>query len=300
MSSRRKFLKLISMAPVAASFPELKSIAQSPAPQAQPPQAQPPATNINQTFPPQFAGSPVGDPLPGQQWRVHDRSRPQARKVTPGLPIPELRPPSDSIVLFNGADLSQWAMLGRDGQITDPKWKVESGFIEMVPHTGHLMTKQTFGDCQLHLEWMTPQGTDPSHVGQMRGNSGVILMKRYEIQVLSSFDNPTYADGAAGAIYGLFPPLVSPCRPEGEWNSYDIVFKAPQFNGQALEKPAYVTLFFNNLLAHDHVELLGTTSVEPIAKYQPHPAEEPLLLQDHAGPVRYRNIWIRRLQGYDS
>ena len=182
MSSRRKFLKLISVAPVAAQFLQLKSIAQIPAPQEQLPQTH--SADINQNFPPQLAGSPVGDPLPGQKWRVHDRSRPQARKVAPGLPIPEVRPPSDSGSFCSMAtDLSQWAMFQRDGQITDPKWRVENGCIEMVPHTGNLMTKQAFGDCQLHLEWMTPTGADSSHVGQMRGNSGVILMKRYEIQV---------------------------------------------------------------------------------------------------------------------
>jgi hypothetical protein len=297
MSNRRSFLKLISVASAAAQFLGPKSIAQDPMPQSQP--AQTSGADINQKFPPQLAGSPVGDPLPGQKWRVHDRSRPQAHKVTPGLPIPQVRPSSDAIVLFDGTDLLQWGTLGRDGQITEPKWKIVDGCIEMVPRTGSLITKQAFGDCQLYLEWMTPTGADPSHVGQMRGNSGVILMKRYEIQVLSSFDNPTYADGAAGALYGLYPPLVNPCRPEGEWNSYDIVFKAPQFDGQTLVKPAYVTLLFNQLLVHDHVELLGSTAVEPIAKYQPHPAEEPFLLQGHAGPVRYRNIWIRRLQGYD-
>jgi hypothetical protein len=133
----------------------------------------------------------------------------------------------------------------------------------------------------------------------MRGNSGVIFMKRYEIQVLSSFDNPTYADGSAGALYGVCPPLVNPCRPEGEWNSYDFAFKAPHFHGPKLVKPATVTLFFKDIVVHDHAELLGSTSVEPIARYQPHAAEEPLLLQGHAGPVRYRNIWIRRLKTYD-
>lgn len=249
--------------------------------------------------PNQMAGSPVGDPLPGQRWKVHDRTRPQARKVTPGLPIQSPAPPSDATILFDGTDLSQWATATREGKITPAAWKVEHGYIEMVPRTGSLITKEAFGDCQLHLEWMTPTGIDPSRVGQMRGNSGVILMKRYEIQVLSSFDNPTYADGAAGAIYGLYPPLVNPCRPEGEWNSYDIVFKAPRFRDSALVKPASLTLFFNGIIVQDHVELLGSTAVEPIAKYEPHPPEEPFLLQGHAGPVRYRNIWIRRLKDYD-
>lgn len=301
MSSRRKFLALISTVPLTAPLFGWSGFAQSDttANQKAPNSGPNPTPNAPEN-PNQMAGSPVGAPLPGQKWRVHDRSRPQARKVTPGLPIPKIRPSSDAIVLFDGKDLSQWATIERDGKITEPKWKVENGYLEMVPRTGSMITKQAFGDCQLHLEWMTPTGTDPSRVGQMRGNSGVILMKRYEIQVLSSFNNPTYADGAAGAIYGLYPPLVNPCRPEGKWNSYDIVFKAPHSKGYTLVKPAYVTLFFNGLLAHDHVELLGNTAIEPIARYQPHPAEEPFMLQGHAGPVRYRNIWIRRLKGYDS
>ncbi len=248
----------------------------------------------------QMAGSPEGVILPGQKWKAHDRSRPQARKVIPGLPLPQERAASDATVLFDGKDLSQWSSRGRDGQLSEPKWKIDSDFMEMVPRSGSLVTKEKFGDCQLHLEWMTPTGTDPSRRGQMRGNSGVILMGHYEIQILSSFDNITYADGAAGGIYGLYPPLVNPCRPEGEWNTYDIVFRAPVFKGQDVAKPGFLTLFFNGLLAHDHVELLGSTDVLPLAKYQPHGAEEPFTLQGHAGPVRYRNIWIRRLQGYDS
>jgi len=291
MSSRRNFLRLISSVPLAAQAFALKGFSQA---------AQPQAASQAAGAPDPFPGSPVGVQLPGQKWLVHDRNRPQVRKVTPGLPIPQPRPSSDAIVLFDGKDLSQWSTMERNGQMSEAKWKVEDGYFELVPRSGSLITKQSFGDCQLHLEWMTPTGTDASRKGQMRGNSGVILMKRYEIQVLSSFDNPTYADGSAGAIYGVYPPLVNPCRPEGEWNSYDIVFKAPQFNGQTLLKPASLTLFFNGLVVHDHAEFLGTTNVEPIAKYEAHPAEEPFLLQGHAGPVRYRNIWIRRLKGYDS
>ena len=222
MPSRRKLLKMISVAPIAAQFLGLKSIAQNPAAQNAPApdqHAPNPGADINQHFPPQLAGSPVGEPLPGQKWLVHDRARPQARKVTPGLPIPQVQPSSDAIVLFDGKDLSQWGTIGRDGKITDPTWKVENGYVEMVPRTGSLITETGVRRLPVHLEWMTPTGADASHVGQMRGNSGVILMKQYEIQVLSSFDNPTYADGAAGALYGLYPPLVNPCRPEGEWNS---------------------------------------------------------------------------------
>ena len=245
-------------------------------------------------------GSPVGDPLPGQKWRVHDRTRTQPRKVVPGSPIPTPSAPSDAIVLFDGKDLSQWNGRSRGGAISEPRWKVENGYVELVPRAGSLVTKESFGDIQLHLEWTTPTGTDASRVGQMRGNSGVILMGRYEVQVLSSYNNPTYPDGSAGAIYGLYPPMVNPCLPEGEWNSYDIVFEAPRFEGEKLAKPAYVTLFFNGLVVHNRMELLGATSREPIAAYTAHQPELPLEMQGHAGPARFRNIWIRRLRGYDA
>jgi hypothetical protein len=293
MYGRRKFAKLFATLPVAAG---LVSLAQRAAgqqgPQASP--AQPPAGKG------QMDGSPLGDPLPRQKWRVHDRNRPQPRKVTPGLPMAIELPPSDAIVLFDGKNLSQWNGTGRGGTIGEPRWKVENGYVEMVPGSGGLVTKEKFGDIQLHVEWITPIGADSSRVGQQRGNSGIVLMGRYEIQVLSSFDNPTYPDGAAGSIYGMYPPMVNPCRPEGDWNSYDIIFESPRFDGETVVKRACATLIFNGVLVHHRVELLGSTAVEPIAKYQPHPPEEPLSLQAHAGPVRYRNIWARRLLGYDA
>jgi hypothetical protein len=247
----------------------------------------------------QFDGSPVGDPLPGQKWRAHDRSRPQPRKVVPGQPIPTPSAPSDAIVLFDGKDLSQWGGGGRGG-ITEPRWKVENGYVELVPGGGSLVTKESFGDVQLHLEWMTPTGADASRVGQFRGNSGVIFMGQYEVQVLSSYDNPTYPDGGAGGIYGLYPPMVNPCLPEGQWNTFDFVFEAPVFEQDKVVKRACITLFFNGLVVHNRAELLGATSVLPLATYKPHAAELPLTLQGHAGPARYRNIWIRRLKGYDA
>lgn len=245
-------------------------------------------------------GSPLGDPLPGQKWRVHDRSRPQPRKVTPGEPIPNPSAPSDAIVLFDGKNLSKWNGRMRGGAVGKPGWKVEYGYIELVPRTGSIATKDSFGDVQLHLEWMTPAGEDASKVGQFRGNSGVILMGRYEVQVLSGYNNPTYPDGGAGAIYGLYPPMVNPCLPDGHWNAYDIVFEAPKFEGEKLTKPAFITLFFNGVLAHNRVQLLGSTLHEPIATYTPHAPELPLVLQGHSGPARFRNIWIRRLKGYDA
>jgi hypothetical protein len=134
---------------------------------------------------------------------VHDPDRPQTKKVTPGLPIPEVPPPSDAIVLFDGKDLSQWVTLVRGGGTDEPRWKVENGYMEMVPRSGSMATKTKFGDIQLHVEWMVPKGADPSRKGQMRGNSGVILTGHYELRVLESYDNPAYADGSVGAIYGL-------------------------------------------------------------------------------------------------
>jgi len=234
--------------------------------------------------------------LPGQPWKVHDMNRPRARKVTPGAYVEEA-PPSDAMVLFDGKDLSQWVQM-RSGQPQEPKWKVENGYMEIVPHTGRMVTKQKFGDCQLHVEWMVPNGVTGQ--GQGRGNSGVELMMRYEIQVLESHDNLTYADGAAGAMYGAWPPLVNPARPQGEWNVYDILFEAPRFEGDKLVKPAYFTVLFNGVMVHNHQAQLGTTIWRQVAKYTPHSPEEPLSLQDHSQPVRYRNIWIRKLTGYDQ
>jgi len=247
----------------------------------------------------QYDGSPVGDPLPGQKWRAHDRSRPQPRKVVPGQPLPTPAAPSDAIVLFDGKDLSAWSGGGRGGP-TEPRWKVENGYVELVPGGGSLTTKESFGDIQLHVEWMTPTGADASRVGQFRGNSGITFMGQYEVQVLSSYDNPTYADGGAGGIYGLYPPMVNPCLPEGQWNTYDFVFEAPVFDQDKVVKRACITLFFNGLVVHNRAELLGATAVLPLAVYKPHAAELPLTLQGHAGPARYRNIWIRRLKGYDA
>jgi hypothetical protein len=179
----------------------------------------------------------------------------------------------------------------------EPKWKVENGYMEVVPRTGRLVTKEKFGDCQLHVEWMVPN--EAQGAGQSRGNSGVELMMRYEIQVLESYKNQTYADGQTASIYGQWPPLVNASRPQGEWNVYDIFFEAPRF-GDKLLRPAYFTVVHNGILVQNHKETLGTTIHRQVAHYTPHSAEEPLSLQDHGQPVRYRNIWIRRLKLYDE
>jgi len=238
--------------------------------------------------------------LPGQPWHVHDSGRPHPNMVTPGAQPGA--PPSDAIVLFDGKDLSAWKSRGRSGadrgKETDAKWAVHDGYFECAPGTGSLVTREKFGDVQLHIEWSEP--TDIKGEDQNRGNSGVLLMDRYEIQVLDSWINVTYADGQAGSLYGQWPPLVNPIRKPGEWQAYDIMFEAPQFDGDKLVKPAYATLIFNGVLVQHHMEILGTMVHRQVARYTPHGAEEPLSLQDHGHKVRYRNVWIRRLKGYDQ
>ena|SRR5579883_687028 len=233
--------------------------------------------------------------LPGQQWRVHDIKRPHPPVVTPGKTAAD--PPSDAIVLFNGRDLSQFTSQRR-GKPTNPAWIVKDGYVEVAGNTGDLITKEKFGDAQYHIEWAAPAEIDGT--SQWRGNSGILLMGRYEIQVLDSYQNPTYADGQAGAIYGQYPPLVNAVRKPGEWQTYDIFFEAPKFEDGKLVKPAYVTVVLNGVLLHHHKELIGNTPHRQVGKYTPHAAEEPLVLQDHDTPVRYRNIWARRIGPYDQ
>lgn len=232
--------------------------------------------------------------IPHQKWKVHDMDRPRPTKVQAkagGIP-------SDAIVLFDGKNLDQWLTRGRAGQTSEPKWKITNGTIEIVPKTGRLVTKQAFGDIQLHVEWMIPKDNDGQ--GQGAGNSGVEIMGRYEIQVLESEKNVTYADGQAASIYGQWPPLVNASRPSGEWNVYDIFFEAPKFEGDKLVKPAFVTVVHNGVLVQHRKEIIGRAIHRRVATYAPHAPEEPLSLQDHGRPVFYRNIWVRRLKDYDT
>jgi Domain of Unknown Function (DUF1080) len=159
-------------------------------------------------------------------------------------------------------------------------------------------TRELLGDGQFHLEWAAPAVVTGD--GQGRGNSGVMLMGLYEIQVLDGYENRTYADGTAAAIYGQYPPLVNACRPPGAWQCYDIIWMAPRFDGDRLVRLASVTLLHNGIVAHYHTALLGPTQHRQVASYRPHPPAGPLRLQDHGAHVRYRNIWYRRLTGYDE
>jgi len=239
-----------------------------------------------------YSDTPV---IPEQKWKVHDIDRPRPRQITPGA-MPT-NPPSDAVVLFDGKDLSQWEFRGKRGQPAKP-WKVENGYFEVVGGAGDAMTKEKFGDMQLHIEWASP--SEVLGNSQMRGNSGILIMGRYEIQVLDSWENPTYADGQAGSIYGQWPPLVNAIKKRGEWNYYDIIFEAPKWEGDKMVKNPYATVFHNGVLLHHRQKMIGPMAHRVVAKFQLHSAEEPLMLQDHSEPVRYRNVWARKLRSYDQ
>jgi hypothetical protein len=227
-----------------------------------------------------------------QQWPQHSMDRPRPPVVKPGA-FESAPPPSDAIVLFDGKSLAKWQ--SSDSTHGAAKWKVADGYMEIAPGTGGIETRDAFGDCQLHVEWRAP--TPAKGEGQERGNSGVFLMGTYEVQVLDSYNNITYADGQAAAVYGQYPPLVNASRPPGEWQSYDIVWHRPHFDAQGrLASAARITVFFNGLLAQDNVILTGPTAHQHRPPYHAHPDALPLGLQDHGNPVRYRNIWIRNLE----
>jgi hypothetical protein len=232
--------------------------------------------------------------IPGTKWHVHDGERPQPTVVTPGEPSTQDKAgtaPSDATVLFDGTDLSKWKM-DKDG--SDAAWKVEDGHIEVVPKTGYMATRDEFGpDFQLHVEFATPN--PPSGNSQGRGNSGVFLFGRYEIQVLDSYENPTYADGGATAIYGYMPPQVNASRPPGQWQTYDIICEGPRFVDGKLAKPLVVTVLHNGVVTQNHTALIGETPHKQVGTYHPHPEKGPIKLQDHGNPMRFRNIWIREL-----
>jgi len=238
-----------------------------------------------------LAGSAVAQTTPPCAQHARDCPAPPVIKVgPPGPPVP---PPSDAIVLFDGHDLSQW----QGGNGGPAKWIVRDGYTEVAPGAGAIQTVKGFGDVQLHVEWMAPN--PPKGSDQDRGNSGVFLMGRYEVQVLDSYGNVTYPDGQAAAVYGQYPPLVNASRPPGEWQSYDIVFHRPRFGAPpdgALQRPASFTVLHNGVLVQDHVIPTGPTAHQRRPPYAAHPDRLPIMLQDHEHPVRYRNIWVRELE----
>jgi len=218
--------------------------------------------------------------LPWCGYHVHDPDRPAPPKVTPGA---RGRVPSDAIALFDGMDLAKW-------QPSD--WKVEDG--EIIAVTGSLRTKESFGDCQLHLEWQAPNppvGDDWDH-----GNNGVLLMGLFEIQVFDTYTTPLYPDGQAASVYAQTPPMVNACREPGRWQTYDIIFFAPVFKEGKLASPARITMLHNGVLVHHNQEIYGPTGHRILAKYDgPIEPKLPLSLSGHNNPVRFRNIWIRPL-----
>lgn len=233
--------------------------------------------------------------IPGQTWRVHDRFRPRPPVIMPAEKLGDA--PSDAIVLFDGKGVDAWQTAGKktaDGEPQPAGWKVEDGTMVAAAGSGSIETREEFGDCQLHIEWSAP--TDVKGKSQGRGNSGVILMGRYEFQVLDSFQNDTYPDGQAASIYGQHPPQVNITRKPGEWNVYDIIFEAPRFEGEKLIQPAKATVLHNGVVVQNARELTGPMAHQKVSEYKAHPPQGRLLLQDHGNPVRYRNIWIRPLR----
>jgi len=228
---------------------------------------------------------------PGGKWEAGSMERPRPMVITPPTPatLEEAgRPPSDAIVLFDGSGFDEWEMYAKRAkppQAIEPAWKLTDGFMEVVARTGDLHSKRDFGDCQIHVEWATP--AEVKGASQGRGNSGVLLLGQCEIQVLDSFENDTYPDGQTGALYGKYPPLVNVCRKPGEWQTYDIVFFAPRFEGEEMTRPASLTVLHNGVVIHHAANPGGRA--ERIR----------LGLQDHNNPVRYRNVWVRELRDYD-
>jgi len=225
--------------------------------------------------------------IPGSKWKVHDQARPQPPKVEPGRGDLRRMPPSDAIVLFDGTNLDRWK--GPDEAKKNSG--IKDGAFDILV-TDQLSTIEEFGDCQLHIEWMTPEKPEDR---MNWGNSGVFLLGCIEIQVLESHDSFIYADGNAGAIYGQFPPLVNPARKPGQWQSFDMIFTAPKIeNGKQVE-PAYLTLFYNGVLVQNHREILGKVAHRDV----PAPMnvdKGPIVLQQHGSAVKFRNIWIRPIE----
>jgi Domain of Unknown Function (DUF1080) len=229
---------------------------------------------------------------PNGKWHIHDGARPQPRIVAPGATASAA--PADATVLLGpGTDTSAWQTTSG----SPIPWPIKDGVLQSGK--GMIETKAQFTDFQLHVEFATPK--EVKGTGQGRGNSGVFLLGAFEVQVLDSYQNQTYPDGQAAAMYGQYPPLVNASRPPGEWQTYDIVFTAPRFNtAGAVDKPATVTVIHNGVVVHNATAFQGPTAHKVIGKYEAANAKGPIRLQDHGNPVHFRNIWIRQLKGYDE
>ncbi|MDB2499492.1 DUF1080 domain-containing protein [bacterium] len=236
-----------------------------------------------------YSDTPV---LPDSGYTVHDGTRPQPPIVTPGTGNSA---PSDAIVLFDGSNLDAWESVKEKGPA---QWQlIGDGSMEVVLGTGDIQTHESFGDVQLHLEFYCPP--EIKGEGQGRGNSGVFLMGLYEVQVLDNYNNPTYADGTVGGLYGQCPPLVNAIREPGEWNSYDILWECPVFEDGVLTKHARITALLNGVVVHHAKELVGPTTHKELSPTETHRSTGPLKLQDHGDLVRFRDIWIRPLGQID-
>jgi len=236
--------------------------------------------------------SPIGyedTPLiPGTEWRVHDIKRPAPKVVAPGKTASDA--PADAIVLFDGKNTD--AFVGKEG--APCQWKVENG--ELFVFGGDIWTKEKFGDCQIHLEWQSQPNTKGN--SQKKGNSGIFIQNLYEVQILDCYNNPTYADGHAGSIYGQTPALVNAVRPPGEWQVYEVLFTAPKVKDGKVTEPAYVTIIINGIVVQNHTAIMGPTRHKQATSYEGVTGEKaPIRFQDHKNdpPVKFRNIWIRPL-----
>jgi hypothetical protein len=218
---------------------------------------------------------------------------PEPAKVTPGVGT---KPPSDAIILFDGTNLDKWESQrppaeGERRRAPAP-WKIVNGAMVVVPKTGGIQTKEFFGDCQLHIEFKSP--APENYSGQNRGNSGIFLQNTYELQVLDGDNNPTYVNGMVGSIYKQSAPAVNAYTKNGEWQIYDIYWKAPKFDSEGLVSPAMITVVLNGVLIQNHFVLKGDTPYTGLPKYTPH-GRLPISLQDHGTEVAFRNIWIRNM-----
>ncbi len=221
------------------------------------------------------------DPKATQVWELNPT------KITPGTNPGDA--PSDAIVLFDGKDLSKWTSVLSG----EAKWDIKDGAMTVAKGTGGIKNKQTFGDIQLHIEWRSPSVVVGD--GQDRGNSGIFLQEQYELQVLDSYENTTYSNGIAGAIYKQHIPLVNASRKPGEWQVYDVAFTAPRFNDSGrVIIPAHITVFHNGVLVQNNVAIVGKTENKGLPLYKSH-GKAPLMLQDHSCLVSFRNIWLREL-----